>query len=127
LDRIGLLAKIVDSESCIDQGRKWLDTAGFEPDGRIRYRFGLSMALDAFKEAQDFAQDDLEALILAEYSFLSQELQFCGQSDTQAIGSLEQAIQGFDDAFLSAGMDCTASTRSMVLLLKLAIQRSMSR
>jgi hypothetical protein len=34
----------------------------------------------------------LKALMLAEYTFLTQELQFCEQTDTQAIGSLQQAI-----------------------------------
>jgi hypothetical protein len=37
---------------------------------------------------------------LVEYTFLSQELQFC-ESDKDSFTSLTQAIQSFDDAFLA--------------------------
>ena len=36
-----------------------------------------------------------------EYTFLSQELQFCEETDKDTFGSLTQAIQSFDDAFLA--------------------------
>jgi hypothetical protein len=47
------------------------------------------------------AETDLELLILAEHSFLTQELQFCDASDSHSIDSLTLAIQDFDDAFLA--------------------------
>ncbi len=43
---------------------------------------------------------DPQALILAEYTFLVQELSFCHKSDKDSFNSLTQAIQSFDDAFL---------------------------
>jgi hypothetical protein len=101
MDRTGLLVKILDSEASIDKGRRLLDTSGFEREGRIDYRDGLALAMEAFQEVYLNAPDDLEALILAEYTFITQELQFCDPSDIQAIASLTQAIQSFDDALLS--------------------------
>jgi hypothetical protein len=101
LERTGLLADILDSETAIDRGRKWLDTDGYEANGRALYHKGLETAMDAFQEAQSHAPDDLETLMLAEYTFLTQELQFCDQADTEAITSLRKAIEGFDDAFLA--------------------------
>jgi hypothetical protein len=62
---------------------------------------GLAEAMDAFQDAADSATENLELLLLAEYTFLTQELHFCDQADTQAFASLTQAINSFDDAFLA--------------------------
>jgi len=83
----------------IDQGRKWLDTDGLEHDGRLSYRLGLTQAMEAFQNAADKADTDLEMLILAEYTFLTQELSFTDAKDTRASASLSKAIRSFDDAF----------------------------
>jgi hypothetical protein len=40
-------------------------------------------------------------MILAEYTFLIQELQFCEKTDKESLSSLNKAIQRFDDAFLA--------------------------
>ena len=101
MDRIGLLREIYDSVANIDQGRVWLDTVGFEANGRASYRRGLEVAMSSFQSAQANAATDLELVILAEQTFITQELQFCDSSDTQAIASLEQAIKSFDDALRS--------------------------
>jgi hypothetical protein len=53
----------------------------------------------AFKEAQ--ATADPQIMILAEYTFLTQELQFCEKTDKDSLSSLTQALQSFDDAFLA--------------------------
>ncbi|MDR0301505.1 MAG: hypothetical protein LBI04_04230, partial [Treponema sp.] len=42
-----------------------------------------------------------QAMILAEYTFLSQELEFCEKTDKESLNSLTKAIQDFDDAFLA--------------------------
>jgi len=44
---------------------------------------------------------DPHTIILVEYTFISQEFQFCDKNDTDSISSLSQAIQSFDDAFLA--------------------------
>ena len=55
--------------------------------------------MSAFQEALSSA--DPQTIILAEYTFLTQELQICDKSDKDSLGSLTQAIQSFDDAFFA--------------------------
>jgi hypothetical protein len=100
LDRVGLLNSIHKSVIFIDQGRKWLDIEGRAEEGRISYRKGLALALEAFQEIQIKTHEDLELTIVAEYTFVGQELQFCDPSDKKTINSLTQAIEDFDGAFL---------------------------
>jgi hypothetical protein len=52
-----------------------------------------------FQQAQ--ATADPQAIILAEYTFLSQELEFCDATNNYSLSSLTQAMQSFDDAFLA--------------------------
>jgi hypothetical protein len=101
LDPIGLHDKIVKSAADIDLGRKWLDTEGLEAAGRISYRGGLALALEAFQEAQILSSGNLEAIVLVEYTFLVQEFQVCASADTKSMASLTRAIESFDDALLA--------------------------
>jgi len=98
LDRIGLTLDISNAAINIDSGRKGFATRGKAEEGRISYETGISQALIAFKEAQRTA--DPQIIILAEYTFLSQEIEFCDKTDKDSFSSLTQAIQSFDDAFL---------------------------
>jgi hypothetical protein len=95
----GLVNSVYDAAASIDSGRKGFATRGKEQEGRISYETGIAVALSAFKEAQTTA--DPQTIILAEYTFLTQELQFCEKSDKASITSLTKAIQFFDDAFLA--------------------------
>jgi hypothetical protein len=99
MEKTGLLARVFDAAANIDKGRKGLRTDGGEHEGRISYETGLSIAMEAFQEAPSMR--DAEILILAEYTFLAQEWEFCDAADTQAKASLTQAVQSFDDAFLA--------------------------
>ena len=99
MDRIGLVDSIYKAVINIDYGRKGFATKGKAEEGRISYEIGIGDALSAFKEAQVSA--DPHIIILAEYTFLSQELQFCEETDKDTLSSLTQAIQSFDDAFLA--------------------------
>ena len=99
MDLTGLIRSIGDAALAIDYGRKGIATRGKAEEGRISYEDGIAEALTAFKEAQTTA--DPQTLILAEYTFLTQELQFCEKSDKDSITSLTKAIQSFDDAFLA--------------------------
>jgi hypothetical protein len=103
LDITGLLNSIIKATSNIDLGRKGFATRGKAEEGRISYEDGIAEALSAFKEAQ--AAADPQTLILAEYTFLTQELEFCEKSDKDTLSSLTQAIQSFDDAFLALKKD----------------------
>jgi len=98
LEATGLVNRITDAALRIDLGRKSVATRGKAEEGRISYETGIAIALNAFKEAQVTA--DPQIIILAEYAFLTQELQFCDKSDKESLSSLTQAIQSFDDAFL---------------------------
>jgi hypothetical protein len=99
LDLAGLVDSISAATVSIDYGRKGFATRGKAEEGRISYETGISAALIAFKEAQTTA--DPQTIILAEYTFIIQELQFCEKSDKDTLSSLTKAIQSFDDAFLS--------------------------
>ena len=95
---IGLVSSIADAALAIDFGRKGFATKGKAEEGRVLYEEGIALAMSSFKEAQSTA--DPHTLILVEYTFLTQELQFCHEKDKNSRNSLTQAIQNFDDAFL---------------------------
>ena len=99
MDATGLVNNIITATASIDSGRKGFATRGKAEEGRISYERGISVAMIAFKEAQTTA--DPQTMILAEYTFLTQELQFCEKTDKDSLSSLTQALQSFDDAFLA--------------------------
>ena len=97
LEATGLIRSITDAAFNIDFGRKGVATRGKEQEGRISYEDGIAEAMTAFKEAQ--ATADPQTIILVEYTFLTQELEFCEKSDKESLSSLTKALQSFDDAF----------------------------
>jgi hypothetical protein len=97
LDLITLARNIINAATLIDSGRKGFAIKGKEREGRINYEKGIAKAMSVFKEAQ--AAADPETIILAEYAFLSQELEFCEKTDKESLNSLTQALQFFDEAF----------------------------
>ena len=97
--KIGLINSIYEAVVAIDFGRKGFSTRGKAEEGRISFEDGIAQAMSAFQEAQITA--DPLTMLLAEYTFLSQELQFCHKADEHALNSLKKAIQRFDDAFLA--------------------------
>lgn len=98
MDGTGLTLKISDAAINIELGRKGFAVQGKEREGRISFETGIADAMSAFKEAQ--ATADPETIILAEYTFISQELEFCDKSDKDSLDSLTLAVQRLDDAFL---------------------------
>jgi hypothetical protein len=99
MDLIGYVRSITTAAANIDSGRKGFATKGKAEEGRIAYELGIANAMTAFKEAQTTA--DPQTMLLAEYTFLTQELEFCDKSDKESLSSLNKAIQRFDDAFLA--------------------------
>jgi len=99
LDPTGLVSSIAEAALSIDFGRKGIATRGKAEEGRLSYERGIAEALSSFKDAQ--STTDPETIILVEYTFLTQELQFCEETDADSLSSLTQAIQSFDDAFLA--------------------------
>ena len=99
MDKAGLIYSITDAATSIDLGRKGFATWGKEHEGRRSYERGIATAMTVFQEAQETA--DPQTIILVEYTFLTQELQFCEKTDKESFNSLNKAIQRFDDAFLA--------------------------
>ena len=96
MELTGLIDKIYAATINIDFGRKGFATRGKAEEGRLSYERGISGALSVFRDAQ--SSYDPHAIVLVEYTFLNQELQFCEEADTDSISSLTQAIQSFKDA-----------------------------
>jgi len=94
----GLLNNIIASAARIDRGRRGLRTDGEEREGRISFEEGIAIALSSFLQAASTA--DPKTILLAEEAFVEKELRFCSENDTNAISSLTQALQSFEDAFL---------------------------
>jgi hypothetical protein len=99
LDLIGLASSISEAVLFIDAGRKGFAIRGKAEEGRISYEKGISQAMLSFHEVQVSA--DPQSLVLAEYTFLVQELSFCDVTDKDSTSSLTKAIESFDDAFLA--------------------------
>ena len=96
---VGLINNIYIAAEHIDFGRKGFATKGKAEEGRISYEKGIALAMVSFQEAKTTA--DPQTIILAEYTFLTQELEFCEKTDKDSIASLAKAIRFFDDAFLA--------------------------
>jgi len=93
-----LVYKISDAALAIDYGRKGFAIRGKAEEGRISYETGISLALSAFRDVSNFqfaSTNDPQAIILIEYTFINQELQFCDEADTDSKNSLTEAIQRF--------------------------------
>jgi len=99
LDITGLVYKISDAAAAIDIGRKGFATRGKAEEGRLSYERGITEALSVFRDAQSTINPN--AIILIEYTFINQELQFCEETDKDSLSSLKKAIESFDDAFLA--------------------------
>jgi hypothetical protein len=99
LDLIGLAGDISNAVIQFYSGRKGFATRGKAEEGGILYEDGIAQAMLAFQEAN--AAADPQALILAEYTFITQEFQLTDNSDKDTIDSLTKAVQSFDDAFLA--------------------------
>lgn len=99
MDPIGLVSEINAAALNIDSGRKGFALIGKEREGRLSYEKGIAAALAIFKEAQISANP--QSMLLAEYTFITQELELCDKDDKETQNSLTKAKQSFDDAFLA--------------------------
>jgi len=99
LDLHSLATRIYVAVTQIDSGRKGFALEGKEREGRINYEEGISEALSTFLETQ--AAADPQALLFAEYAFITQEFELTQKSDKDTINSLTKAIESFRDAILA--------------------------
>jgi hypothetical protein len=90
LDLIGYASSISEAAAFIDAGRKGFAIKGKAEEGRISFEKGIAQAMASFREASNqklMISLDPYIMILAEYTFLSQELEFCDETDKDSISS----------------------------------------
>jgi len=93
LDEIGLVNRITYATANIDAGRKGFAAKGKAEEGRVLYEVGIAAAMTTFQQIQTAA--DPQIIILAEYTFITQEFELCDKSDKDTIDSLTKAMSKF--------------------------------
>ncbi|MDR1787465.1 MAG: hypothetical protein LBR16_03335 [Treponema sp.] len=89
------MAGAVDS---IAQGRLGMETEGEASKGVAVFAKGIAAAAELYTEV--IASKDPELMILAEYTYMSEELKHAEAGESGAEASAAAAIQSFDDALL---------------------------
>lgn len=98
MEKIGLIADMSDAVEQIAVGRTGLETDGREHDGFIEFSEGINKASVLYTEAAN--SGDCELMIVAEYTYLSKELEYAQDGETGAEASAAAALESFDDALL---------------------------
>jgi hypothetical protein len=108
MEKSGLSDDMIDAVIDIARGRLGMITDGQEHEGRLTFESGIRQAHKVFTEAR--ASGDPELMLLAEYTFMSQMLEYATENDIVGRSRAQAAIDSFEDAFLSlqALADATA-------------------
>jgi hypothetical protein len=85
--------------SYIAQGRLGLETDGEEHEGMAAFKKGIAIAAELYTEVMKTG--DPELMLLAEYTYMSEELEHAETDETGAEASAAAAVQSFDDALLA--------------------------
>jgi hypothetical protein len=99
MEKSGLTNSITHAVANIARGRKGLETDGGEHEGRLSFVDGIAEARAIFGEVM--AAGDVEIMLLAEYLFITQELEEGEEDEVEGRASAMAALASFDDAFLS--------------------------
>jgi Zn-dependent M28 family amino/carboxypeptidase len=99
MEKNGLQDSITEAVADIAEGRKGLETDGKEHEGRLAFEKGVAKARAIFAEV--LASGDVELMLLAEYLFITQELEESEDDEVEGRASAVAALVSFDDAFLS--------------------------
>jgi hypothetical protein len=99
MEKTGLIIGIIEAVSDIAKGRIGLRTKGETEEGREDFAKGLKLGKTIFSEVKNCG--DPELMLLAEYSFVNQELEGARAEEKVGRASYQAAVQDFDDAFLS--------------------------
>jgi hypothetical protein len=109
--------RITDSAAYIATGRAALYTSGTEAMGLVAFNKGMTMVIEAFKDAN--ASNDLQTIIQAQLTYVKHDLAFC--NDKYSAGSFQNSITDLQDSLNSltlfgkqgvyADADKTYSTR----------------
>ncbi|MDR3283603.1 MAG: hypothetical protein LBS97_00290 [Treponema sp.] len=101
MEKIGLGIDMTDAVGFIFRGRLGLITDGQEHEGRLTFESGIRQAHKVFAEAR--ASEDPELMLLAEYTYMSQTLEYATERDTvgrsraQAVSRCHARPQGADN------------------------------
>jgi hypothetical protein len=83
----------------IARGRLGMITDGQEHEGRLTFESGIKQAYKVFTDAR--ASGDPELMLLAEYTYMSQMLEYATENDTVGRSRAQAAVDSFEDAFLA--------------------------
>lgn len=97
MDPVGLIKKLNDAANLIFFGRTARRTHGQTEQGLGNFEQGLVLAMQVFDEALVSADPFL--MLLAEYTFVVQELESGCPEEKEALTSYRAARSAFDDAF----------------------------
>jgi hypothetical protein len=97
LDLVGLIKKLNDAANLIFFGRIARRTHGQTEQGLEDFEQGLVLAMEVFDEA--LISTDPFLMLLAEYTFVVQELESGYPEEKEALTSYRAARSAFDDAF----------------------------
>jgi hypothetical protein len=99
LEKAGLIADMVAAVAAIAAGRDTLEIDGMEHEGMVNFKKGNGAAAALYAGAMN--SNDCELMLLAEYTYLSEEREHAEDDQRGAEASAAAALQSFDDAFLA--------------------------
>ncbi|GMO24197.1 MAG: hypothetical protein Pg6A_11320 [Termitinemataceae bacterium] len=99
MDPVGLIDRINYAANLIINGRIARRTPGQTEKGLEDFELGLDLAIHVFDEA--LVSADPSFMLLAEYTFVIQELESGYPEEKEALASYRAARSDFDDAFRS--------------------------
>jgi hypothetical protein len=99
MDKSGLEADMIAAVIDIARRRQGMITDGQEHEGRLTFESGIRQARKVFTDAR--ASGDPELMLLAEYTFMSQTLEYATENDVVGRSRAQAAVDSFEDAFLA--------------------------
>jgi hypothetical protein len=99
MEKSGLSIDMTVAVINIARGRLGLIADGQEHEGRLIFESGIRQARKVISEAM--TSGDPELMLLAEYTYMSQTLEYATENDTVGRSRAQAAIDSFEDAFLS--------------------------
>ncbi len=94
----------------IAAGRRGLATVGAAEGGLASFMNGLLSAQVVFTEVHDNAANDIEAVVLVEQVYLTEERRYCRDTEKGVTASMTAGIVAFDDALRALEIAQDAAT-----------------
>jgi len=97
LEKTGLIADMVAAVASIAAGRSTFEIDGREHEGMVNFKEGMAAAYTLYEDG--IQSGDCELMLLAEYTYLSEEAEYSEPDQKGADASAAAALQSFDDVF----------------------------